>query len=331
MFNLASLSAGSGRYPEAADYYQKILVLNPDDADALSNLGDLLRLAGQPDQAEAHYLRALSAKPDRVATRISLANLCVEQQRYDEAVAAYVLALTADHGDISTRNQLARPTHRARPHRRGGRTHHDHTGGRPQPRRCAQWPWQHPRDPRRRSRTLPWQPRRAQIGPFPTKISTGGEAGSRAALALDPSDTDSLYHRALTHVGDSQAVRGEVRQAAPIDLRNDFDSVSLRARGPNPEPSSAGRYDGGSRTDVADRRRRSADHSRLGDWTMMGSRKLRFTALAEVESARSAVDGVVRLAKDPRRSPSRSTRPRVEGARLRQDLGAAAPLRGRRF
>ena len=48
----------------------------------------------------------------------------------------------------------------------------------------------------------------------------------------------ALYHRAecLTHVGDSQAVRsltqcGEPMRfamAAPIDLRNDFDSVSLR-------------------------------------------------------------------------------------------------------
>ena len=62
------------------------------------------------------------------------------------------------------------------------------------------------------------------------------------------SDGTTLYHRAecLTHVGDSQAVRsltqcGEPMRfamAAPIDLRNDFDSVSLRrlGRGPGTRP-----------------------------------------------------------------------------------------------
>ena len=109
--------------------------------------------------------------------------------------------------------------------------------------------------------------------------------------------------------------------AAPIDLRNDFDSVSLRApreedQGRDPEPSSAGvgrglrwwQQDGC----VADRRRRSADHSRLGAalqrprtgragrWevtgrTLEGNADHR-RALAEVVEAGPvpAVDGVVR-------------------------------------
>ena len=80
---------------------------------------------------------------------------------------------------------------------------------------------------------------------------------------------DMSYHRAecLTHVGDSQAVRsltqcGELMRfamAAPIDLRNDFDSVSLRRLAKRTRDATQSRrllalaevYDGGSRTDAS--------------------------------------------------------------------------------
>ena len=83
-----------------------------------------------------------------------------------------------------------------------------------------------------------------------------------------PSNVNS-YHRAecLTHVGDSQAVRsltqcGEPMRfamAAPIDLRNDFDSVSLRRLAKRTRDATQSRrllalaevYDGGSRTDAS--------------------------------------------------------------------------------
>ena len=79
----------------------------------------------------------------------------------------------------------------------------------------------------------------------------------------------AFYHRAecLTHVGDSQAVRsltqcGEPMRfamAAPIDLRNDFDSVSLRRLAKRTRDATQSRrllalaevYDGGSRTDAS--------------------------------------------------------------------------------
>ena len=183
-----------------------------------------------------------------------------------------------------------------------------------------------------------------------------------------------LYHRdrnAMTHVGDSEAVRSLTQcgermrfaMAAPIDLRNDFDSVSLRrlakrTRGATPEPSSAGvgrglrwwQQDGC----VADRRRRSADHSplgaalqrprtgRAGRWevtgrTLEGSTPITAAHQRQVVEAGPvpAVDGVVRWRrKDLVRwlletfaiSGDVTTVWREsEGARLRQDLGAAAP------
>ena len=93
-----------------------------------------------------------------------------------------------------------------------------------------------------------------------------GRIKGKVVVKYDPRD---LYHRAecLTHVGDSQAVRsltqcGEPMRfamAAPIDLRNDFDSVSLRRLAKRTRDATQSRrllalaevYDGGSRTDAS--------------------------------------------------------------------------------
>ena len=96
---------------------------------------------------------------------------------------------------------------------------------------------------------------------YPHELSGGQRQRVNVARAL--------YHRAecLTHVGDSQAVRsltqcGEPMRfamAAPIDLRNDFDSVSLRRLAKRTRDATQSRrllalaevYDGGSRTDAS--------------------------------------------------------------------------------
>ena len=162
------------------------------------------------------------------------------------------------------------------------------------------------------------------------------------------------------HVGDSQAVTltqcGEpMRFAISIDLRNDFDSVSLGAsrRGPG-TPSRrllalAEVYD--SRTDAS--RIGGVGLQIIRDWV------LRFNArgldglvdgkspgaprsstpitaahwrrlLRPARSRRSTACALAAQGPDVRHLARRHGRARVEGARLRQDLGAAAPLRAKR-
>ena len=159
--------------------------------------------------------------------------------------------------------------------------------------------------------------------------------------------------------------------AAPIDLRNDFDSVSLRrASAKRTRDATQSRrllalaevYDGGSRTDAS--RIGGVGLQIIRDWVLRfnargpdglvdgkspgAPSKLNADhrrALAEVVEAGPvpAVDGVVRWRRKDlarwlletfalgvdlaRRDHGRA---RVEGARLRQDLGAAAPLRAKR-
>ena len=153
--------------------------------------------------------------------------------------------------------------------------------------------------------------------------------------------------------------------AAPIDLRDDFDSVSLRRLAKRTRDATQSRrllalaeaYDGGSRTDAS--RIGGVGLQIIRDWVLRfnargpdglvdgkspgAPSKLNADhrrALAEVVEAGPvpAVDGVVRwrrkdLARwlgDVRHLARRDHgRARVEGARLRH-LGAAAPLRAKR-
>ena len=137
--------------------------------------------------------------------------------------------------------------------------------------------------------------------------------------------------------------------AAPIDLRNDFDSVSLRRLAKRTRDATQSRrllalaevYDGGSRTDAS--RIGGVGLQIIRDWVLRfnargpdglvdgkspgAPSKLNADhrrALAAQGPGAVALGDVRHLA---RRDHGRA---RVEGARLRQDLGAAAPLRAKR-
>ena len=111
-------------------------------------------------------------------------------------------------------------------------------------------------------------PRAAQVAAM-AGMALPVEPRKRAQTRANARANVHSYHRAecLTHVGDSQAVRsltqcGEPMRfamAAPIDLRNDFDSVSLRRLAKRTRDATQSRrllalaevYDGGSRTDAS--------------------------------------------------------------------------------
>ena len=143
--------------------------------------------------------------------------------------------------------------------------------------------------------------------------------------------------------------------AAPIDLRNDFDSVSLRRLAKRTRDATQSRrllalaevYDGGSRTDASRSAASVPDHdwvlrfnARGPDGLSMGShrgsklnadhrRALAVVEAGPVRSTASCAGGARtwRALGDVRHLARRDHgRARVEGARLRQDLGAAAPL-----
>ncbi|MBI3722960.1 tetratricopeptide repeat protein, partial [bacterium] len=87
----------------AEDAYARALELEPDHAEAHTNLGRLLHQRGEVKSAEAHYRRALEAKPDDATAWFNLGVALEDQIRRSPAPAvasgaihAYERALALD-------------------------------------------------------------------------------------------------------------------------------------------------------------------------------------------------------------------------------------------
>ena len=82
-----------GRLAEAEARYRQALAADPEDAEALTNLGVTLQLRGRPDQAEACYRRALELRPDQPEGHNNLGVALQALDRLDEAIACFERAL----------------------------------------------------------------------------------------------------------------------------------------------------------------------------------------------------------------------------------------------
>ena len=73
------------RYPLAAERLRSALVLSPNDADLMVDLGSVLYRSGQFDQADARFGAALEMAPDHTGALEGLALVAATQKRYSHA------------------------------------------------------------------------------------------------------------------------------------------------------------------------------------------------------------------------------------------------------
>ena len=95
-----------GRLEEARDSFQVAVDKQPDYADALSNLGLVLKLLKQPNHLSEHYLRAaLQIQPDHFDALRHLAELHFERERFDEALPLFqrLAALSPNNAELEHR------------------------------------------------------------------------------------------------------------------------------------------------------------------------------------------------------------------------------------
>jgi len=97
-----------GSPQKARDAYRRAIELDPDHADAHTNLGRLLHEAGQLAEAEAHYRRALAARPGDVTAAFNLAVAFEDEGRAEEAVSGYQRVLDEDPRFADAHYNLAR-------------------------------------------------------------------------------------------------------------------------------------------------------------------------------------------------------------------------------
>jgi tetratricopeptide (TPR) repeat protein len=103
---LISSLVQEGRLDEAQAQLEKALQIQPDDAEAHSNLGNVLHKKGKRDEAIAHYQKALQIQPSFAKAHHNLANVLLEQGRVDDAIAHYQKALALQPDFLAARNNL---------------------------------------------------------------------------------------------------------------------------------------------------------------------------------------------------------------------------------
>ncbi len=104
-------SAGEFRrqmdFENAIPPYRKALEINPDNVDALVELGNTLVRLGRFDEAKPHLIRAVEIDPDSHRARAELGGLLLRQGKIDQAVAHLRRALELDPDLLVALVQLA--------------------------------------------------------------------------------------------------------------------------------------------------------------------------------------------------------------------------------
>jgi tetratricopeptide (TPR) repeat protein len=96
-----------GRLDEAVAYFRKAVEIQPDNAEAHNNLGGIFIQNGQLDEAITHFRKAVELSPDNAAARNNLGIGLEKKGQLDEAIHQYqeALRLKPDFSDAG--NNLA--------------------------------------------------------------------------------------------------------------------------------------------------------------------------------------------------------------------------------
>ncbi len=104
--NLGNVLGDLGRLDEAEACYRRALRIDPHNANVLSNLGITLGDLGRLDEAEACYRRALKIKPAIAEVHINLGKILGDSGRLAEAEACYRRALKINSGIAEAHGNL---------------------------------------------------------------------------------------------------------------------------------------------------------------------------------------------------------------------------------
>jgi len=89
------------RFDYFQKYYGAILLQNPDDADALNNMGMLFAQSGKPEESVKEFNKVLEKDAGNAAALNNLGNLSFKAEKYQEAKDYYFKASKADPYDAN--------------------------------------------------------------------------------------------------------------------------------------------------------------------------------------------------------------------------------------
>ena len=95
-----------GKIEEAEKCFLNFLDQNPEDAEALNNLGVIHHTRGNVQEAEGYFLKAIEAKEDYPDALLNLADLYQNAKRWEEAALQLEKSIAIDDQDHNLYNQL---------------------------------------------------------------------------------------------------------------------------------------------------------------------------------------------------------------------------------
>ena len=101
---LGIIESQKGNAPAAAELIGKAIKLNPNDASAHANIGNVLLDLGRPEEALASYERALDLKPDFAGALNGRGNALLDLKRPERALASYERALAHQPDHVQALN-----------------------------------------------------------------------------------------------------------------------------------------------------------------------------------------------------------------------------------
>jgi serine/threonine-protein kinase len=103
--------SAQGEREAAREEFEKVLTLDPTNADAHRGLGDYYRVEDDTEAAEAAYQEAIRLRPEDAELHTALGALLYDQARYPQAEAAFRKALEIDPEDADGHGSLAAVYH----------------------------------------------------------------------------------------------------------------------------------------------------------------------------------------------------------------------------
>ena len=107
LFALGVAAHRAGDLRAAREAYERVLLVAPNDVDALNNLGVLLAAMGDLDRAEQLLRRAVSLSTVNAGAWNNLGTVLAQRGRTNDAIASYQQALTIDPQHQGARVSLA--------------------------------------------------------------------------------------------------------------------------------------------------------------------------------------------------------------------------------
>ncbi len=116
VIKLANLYYDSQAYPQAIQYYEKALTLQPNNADVRTDLGTSYWYAGDPDKAIASFQKALAIRPNHPGTLFNLGIVMWQGKKDPKGAVVVWEKLLQTNPDYPQKDQVQMLIERAKMH-----------------------------------------------------------------------------------------------------------------------------------------------------------------------------------------------------------------------